>query len=129
MKSIFDIIYNITTAKKPDQLEERSNFNGFIIQRWLSMHSPESCYILNETYNSNWRGMNDLQMAYDYLILTFPRIGNSKLTYIKKPPSSKNPDVTSLAKKLQISEREASEMIKLDNSLLKKEKTVEVFVK
>jgi len=51
--TIFDIITNITTLKKKTDIsvEEEREYQFFLINRWLSMHSGEVATIVNETSN------------------------------------------------------------------------------
>jgi 2-succinyl-5-enolpyruvyl-6-hydroxy-3-cyclohexene-1-carboxylate synthase len=129
MKTTFEHISNIINKKESYLLTEGEEFVPYMIQRWISMISPEMAYVVNETSNSISPAMQSKQMWHDYFLTVIPKIGYKKIEYIKKPKSAPSKDVSELARKLEISFREAQEIIELDASLLKKEKTVEVLKK
>lgn len=129
MKTTFEHIANIINTKEQITLNTADEFIPYMTQRWISMISPEIAYVLNETTNVSWGAMQDKQMWYDYFLTVVPKLGYKKLSYIKKTKSPPSADVTELARRLEISCREAKELIEFDKSLIKREKTVEVLKK
>ena len=54
MNNIFTFINDIIFGKKGDvieNVEDEDQFNGYIINRWVSMYSPDNAKIINETTN------------------------------------------------------------------------------
>jgi hypothetical protein len=129
MKTQFEHIYNIINKKDDCQLVVGEDFVPYMVQRWISMISPEMAFVMNETSNAISPAMQDKQMWLDYFLTVVPKIGYKKISYLKKPKSAPNQDVSDLASLLQISCREAKEMIELDPKLKKQPKTVEVLKK
>lgn len=106
---LFDYLKNILYSKKPELLEEENDFVPFLVQRWLSMHSPEVTYILNETTNRYWMALADKQDWYNAFMASLPRAKFRKINYIKKAKSENSKDddtVKLIAKNMEISERE-----------------------
>lgn len=106
---LFDYLKNILYQKNPEILEEDNDFVPFLIQRWLTMHSPEMALIVNETTNRYWASFNTKQDWYNAFITMLPRVKFRKLNYIKKSKdkNEKSDDVISaIARNLEISERE-----------------------
>jgi hypothetical protein len=106
---LFDYLKNILYSKQPELLEEENDFVPFLIQRWLSMHSPEVTYILNETTNRYWMALADKQDWYNAFMTSLPRVKFRKLNYIKKAKAENSKDddtVKLIAKNMEISERE-----------------------
>lgn len=127
MKTIFDYIGNITNSKKLEELDASSSFSAFMLQRWLSMISPEICYFLNEKLNG--LRITDKQVMYDYMVLVFPKIGNKKIKYLKKSSTVDDSDIEAAAKRLQISKREFLEYKKIYPEFEYKTKSIDVFKK
>lgn len=127
MKTIFDYIGNITNGKKLEELDASSSFSPFMLQRWLSMISPEICYFLNEKLNG--LHITDKQVIYDYMVLMFPKIGNKKIKYLKKSSAVDDSDIEESAKRLQISKREFLEYKKIYPEFEYKTKSIDVFKK
>lgn len=106
---LFDYLSNILYDKQKELLEEDNEFVPFLIQRWLSMHSGEVAYILNETTNRYWGAMGDKQDWYNMFITQLPKVKFKKLQYIKKPKETNNKDedtIKRLAENMELSQRE-----------------------
>lgn len=86
MSTIFDYLKDIITTKKPRifSIEEEKEFVPFLIQRWISMKSPEYAFILNETINRYWSILEQNQDWYDMLIHVIPQSKSNRVYYIKK---------------------------------------------
>lgn len=129
MKTTFEHISNIINKKEDYLIKDGDEFSPYMIQRWISMISPEMAYVVNELTNSISPAMQDKQMWHDYFLTVIPKIGYKKISYIKKPKSTPPKDVVDLARRLEISCREAQELINLDASILISDKSVEVLKK
>jgi hypothetical protein len=128
---LFDYLNNILYDKEKELLEENNEFVPFLIQRWLSMHSPEVAYILNETTNRYWAAMGDKQDWYNMLMTQLPRVKFKKLQYIKKPKETNNKDdelIKRLADNMEISQREVRLLLEKE-SVDKKMFNVDIYKK
>ena len=106
---LFDYLKNILYEKHPELLDADNDFVPFLIQRWLSMHSPEIAYVLNETTNKYWMSSADKQEWYDMFLAQLPKVRFKKLNYIKKPKEEvdKNAEfIKRIADNMEISQRE-----------------------
>lgn len=127
MKTIFEFLNNITYDKEKIELRDGDDFSPYMIQRWLSMVSPEVAFILNETFNTYHKGLPDKQAWNDALIAIIPRMNKGRIKYLKKDKKNHSEDVKDLARRLEISQREAKQMVEISSDINKKEKTVEVY--
>jgi hypothetical protein len=128
---LFDYLNNILYDKEKELLEENNEFVPFLIQRWLSMHSPEVAYIVNETTNRYWAAMGDKQDWYNMLMTQLPRVKFKKLQYIKKPKETNNKDddlIKRLADNMEISQREVRLLLE-KQSIDKKMFNVDIYKK
>jgi hypothetical protein len=128
---LFDYLNNILYDKEKELLEENNEFVPFLIQRWLSMHSPEVAYILNETTNRYWAALGDKQDWYNMLMTQLPRVKFKKLQYIKKPKETNSKDdelVKRLADNMEISQREVRLLLEKE-SVDKKMFNVDIYKK
>ena len=126
----FDYLNNVLYEKEFELLKNgQSEFVPFMIQRWASMVSPEMAYVVNETSNTYFSSMEDKQMWYDFFVGMYPKVPKTRISYMKKNKVKPSEDVKKLAQRLEISFREAEELVEIDQELNKKEKTVEVFKK
>ncbi len=110
-------------------MQENEDFSPYMIQRWISMYSPEIAYFCNETFNSHYSAFMDKQMWHDGMMTLLPKIKSKQVKYFKKDKKKPSEDVLNLATRLEISHREAKEFLELNKEWGKKEKTVEVFKK
>ena len=119
--TIFDAIRDIAFQKSHHTLQAGHQVNAFLLQRWLSMYSPQVAWLVNETGNMQWQSMTDPQEWYDYYFTLVPRMHFKRIKYIKKAPKEKSKhhnEIALLAEYMQISQREATAYIKQDPSLL-----------
>ena len=113
--TIFTYLDNILYKKGNKvfkNVDTENTYNHFMMCRWLSMHSPEVAQLVNETANWLYPIMEDRQFSYKFLTNIIPRQQFTRLHYIKKV---KNDDkstckemITTLAKSLELSEREVT---------------------
>lgn len=137
MKSIFEHIDNIINLKIPYTIIEGEEFSPYILQRWISMISPEICNFINETSNSQYSVISDKQKFHDYLLSVIPKIGRKKIQYIKKEKQNsleqnKEDIIKEYAKRLEISYRELKSILELDPNFLSNRfnnKQIEIYKK
>jgi phenolic acid decarboxylase len=64
--------------------DDESQFNSFMLNRWLSFYSKDlACYI-NSTANSQVHLINSKQDQYEYYYNMLPKCKFKKIEYIKK---------------------------------------------
>jgi hypothetical protein len=109
---IFDYINDILSYKKGDLLnnvDDESAFNGYMINRWLSMYSPNMAQIINDTTNRMYSIFETKKEYYNFLVSIIPVSRPKRIYYIKKnnkTKTEKDDEVTLIAKNLELSERE-----------------------
>lgn len=115
--SVFDFIQDILYKKKGDLLtnsDATSELVPFMINRWVSMHSPQNAILINETANTLWPAFQTKQEWYSFYLGVVPKSKFKKIEYIKKTEKQKKEkeegvnEIKMLAKNLQISEREVA---------------------
>jgi hypothetical protein len=129
MRTTFEHLENVLEIKTPYIMQENEDFSAWMIQRWISMYSPELTYFCNEMFNSHYSAFLDKQMWHDGMLSILPKVKFKRVKYFKKDKKKPSDDVLHLATRLEISHREAKEFLELDKEFGKKEKTVEVFKK
>lgn len=123
MKNVFQIVDDIVfKAPAPYKLGASDEFNPYMVQRWISMESPESCDMVNLLYNRRQTGFADNQMVHDYLRLVLPKRSRHKISYLKKEKitekSKNDAAITLAASVLEISKKEVMELVKLRPDML-----------
>ena len=125
--TIFTYLDNILYKKGNrvfKNVDTESTYNHFMMCRWLSMHSPNVAQLVNETANWLYPIMEDKQFSYKFLTNIVPRQQFRRFHYIKKvkndDKSSSKEMITTLAKSLELSEREVTNYVdQLDIDLSK----------
>lgn len=92
--TIFDILSSILFTKKPIELnlENEKEFNLFMVNRWISMHSPEKAALINSTTNKWWSLFDTKQQQFDFLMHLLNKSKYKKIDYIKKAVKQKKAD-------------------------------------
>ena len=109
--TIFDYLDSILNHKRRlDDIDyEENQYNNFMCNRWLSMHSDVVAEVINDTTNKYWSQLTASIDHYDFLRNLLPKYSKRKINYIKKSKEEKS-DVedhsTTTAKRLEISARE-----------------------
>ncbi len=116
MKTIFDLLDDISYNKPDYKLEASDDFNKFMICRWLSMVSPQYSYIINEIYNVKHKAFTSDQMLFDTLKVLLPKVRIGRIQFLKKGAAankkSKNEDIVSiLADSWELSKNEVKQII------------------
>ena len=114
MTTIFAILKDIVQTKSGACLEDsdfRTNCSPYLLQRWLSMESPNTACLVNETTNKIWSGLaDDRELWYKFYLAFITKKNYTKIPYIKKAEKivneERDKEVERLAKKNRISKRE-----------------------
>lgn len=113
--SIFDNINNIIQHKK-DEIPDAETFNHFMLQRWLSFHSPEYAMIINKSSNILWNVIDTKEKWNSLFIGVTPKSNSRGIKYIKKSAKEikkeKNKDtIKILSEVCELSEKEISNLM------------------
>ena len=125
--TIFNILDDIFRTKT-GELINNNEFDSalqspYMLQRWVSMHSTQAALLTSETTNKLCKGLSDdKEMWYKlYLILIDKNKSYKKIRYLKRDKKIVNEDrdklVSDLARRYEISKREAENMMKLQEEL------------
>lgn len=116
-------------TKSPDteNLDENSEFQPYLVQRWCSMYSPEITTLLNQTSNRHWSTLQGNAEWFNYLNGVIPKARFKRINYIKKKKDTENKTILKqtiqkVANNLEISSREVSCYIEQFNLQLPNEK-------
>jgi hypothetical protein len=127
---MFDFLNKILfKTKTPDtaNLDENSEFQPYLVQRWCSMYSPEVTVLLNQTSNVHWSTLQNNSEWFNYLHSVVPKTRFKRINYIKKKKDTESKSVQKqtiqkVANNLEISSREVSLYIEQFNLNLPNEK-------
>ena len=89
--NIFSILSSILTTKQRIELDTESEkeFNLYMVNRWLSMYSPDVATLVNSTTNQWWSIFESKQEQYDFLFNLLGKNKFKKINYIKKAAKTK----------------------------------------
>lgn len=110
--TIFNYINDILFTKKGDLLsnvDSESQYNPYMINRWISMYSPGTAQLINLTSNRLYSVFETKKDNYNFLINIIPRSKFRRINYIKKATKTKTTDdeaIEVLAKNVELSKRE-----------------------
>lgn len=122
MSTIFDFLNDILFSKKKEafkSVDDNKAFSPYLINRWISMYSPEMALVINDLgkYISLFDNKIDL---YNFFVAVIPKKSRKNISYIKKikdnvKAKKDEPDiVTLLSKKHEISKREIKEYLSIE---------------
>ena len=120
--TIFDCINDILFTKRGRLLtnvDDESNFNQYMINRWCSMYSPQLATIINSTVNWLYSTFETKQQYYRFVSTILPRVNNKRIHYIKKKKPDDQPEyqnIELLAKRLELSQREIKSYYEFQSS-------------
>lgn len=112
--NVFDFINNILFDKKeqPNETQdEESEFNGYMVNRWISMYSPSMSIIVNNSTNWLYSIFQTKQEYYKFLLKIIPQVRRRYIRYIKKVKiddhdrEEVDANITLLATNLELSKR------------------------
>ena len=111
--TIFDYLNDILFTKRGNSLQnvdEESGFNMYMLNRWISMYSPNLAIVINSTTNWMHGVFETKQQYYQFVSKVLPKVNRKRIHYIKKTkkePTEQQEDNNKLmAKRLELSERE-----------------------
>lgn len=110
--TIFDQLNDLLFSKKKkcmDNIVDQGEYSPFMINRWISMYSPEYCCLINNTVNWMHPVLDTKVDHYKFLHAVLPRAKWKRINYIKKKkPETKETeqDLSAVASTLELSERE-----------------------
>ena len=115
-------LFQTKSGKLVDAPDFRTNFSPFLIQRWVSMDSKDNAYLVNETTNKLWSGLeDDRELWYKLYMTLISKKVYKKIAYIKKAEKTVNEKRTKLvellAKRNNISQREVEQNLDILNSM------------
>ena len=117
MSTIFDFLNTIIFDKNNEITIEENDFNLYMVNRWLSMYSPDMANVINETSNKYGQTLAIKEDQFKFLLNMLPKQRKKHIAYIKKIKESKSTkeeaiDITALiAKKMEISKREVEDYL------------------
>lgn len=112
--NIFNYISNILFTKKDRYLktiDQQSDYQPFLINRWCSMLNKQTCHLINTTSNTIYQVLDSKRDHYKFLHFILPRDKFRRINYIKKNKNSsenkeEDNNISKVAKNLQLSKRE-----------------------
>lgn len=115
--TIFDYIKDITVYKKGNLVLEE--YIPFLINRWLSFISPQSCMGVNESVNM--LGNLDRNTHYKLLVKLFPKSKSVPfIKYVKKikeEATKETNNISLIAQNMEMSKREINQLLELKQQL------------
>lgn len=112
MNTIFDYINDILYHKKGtliSNIEHEAEYNPYMVNRWLSMYSPQVATVINFTSNRLYSIFETKAEAYKFLVNVVPDSSPRRIKYIKKNKADKKDEdelIETLASNLELSKRE-----------------------
>lgn len=118
--SIYDVINSILFKRPIDRSAVEEMHGTFMFNRWFSFYDPSVIPLANEL-NRVAHQFQDKQVSYSFLNTVVPKLKYKRIPYIKKgaKPRKKKADeerekkIEMLAKRWEISQREAKEYVDL----------------
>jgi len=111
--TIFDLIGGILFTKKKNLIntcDEESQFSPYLVNRWLSMYSPETAKTSNVI--NKYIGIFDNKLdLYNFFVAIFPRVRSKRIQYFKKNKKEEveeDKTIALLANRHELSIREIS---------------------
>lgn len=115
---IFDQLNDLLFTKERkcmDNVDHESDYSPYMINRWISMYSPELAHVINNTVNWTYQVFETKSEHYNFLHTVIPRVNRKRINYIKKTKRDKESkpehDVSMLAKSMELSQREIQTML------------------
>lgn len=117
--TIFDHLNSILYSKKDIQLncDDESQFNSFMVNKWISFYSPELNTFINNTANKHISLFQSKQEQFNYYFYLLPRLKFKKINYIKKASTDKEEDAIITPEFM--SQREYKENVELIKAISK----------
>ena len=91
--TLFDVLSDVLFFKRGDQfqtIENEAEVSPYMLNRWISMHSPENAKLVNATNNKYWNVFQNKRDWYRFNLTLLPRNRFSKIEYVKKAAAAKD---------------------------------------
>lgn len=116
MSGIFEYIDSVLYKDKTLTIDDRnSEFSGYMLNRWLSMYSPEIAHVVNESSNRLFSSITTKQEQYEFLYNLLPKCKRKRIEYIKKVKEEDREfgetNVDAVAYNLELSKKEVIAML------------------
>lgn len=117
MRTIFDFINDILYHKRGkllDNIEYEGQYNSYMVNRWISMYSPQHATLINLTSNRLYPILSTKESSYKFLLSIVPKSKPRRINYIKKNKSKKDNQIDNidmLAANLELSKREVTQYL------------------
>lgn len=117
---LFDVLGDVMFFKKGDVLQSVENegeISPYMLNRWMSMYSPETATLVNQVNNKYWKVLENKRDWYRFNLMLLPRNRYKKIEYIKKEKKEKTPKsdddqiIEILARNLELSVREVKSYV------------------
>ncbi len=119
-KTIFDYINAVLYSKDKSvyySVDDDAIFSSFMLNRWLSMYSPEVAITVNETTNKYQQVFQNKKQLFDFYVTIYPKLKSKKIPYIKKSKEDKTKEdldkIRLIASSKELSQREVMQMMDL----------------
>lgn len=90
--TIFDYINAVLHSKDNtvfSNVDDESTFSAYMINRWISMYSPEMANLVNQTTNKYTNIFNTKQDQFNFFVSVYPRLRQKRIPYVKKAKTEK----------------------------------------
>ena len=95
-------------------IDDENSYIPYMINRWVSMYSPDHAMIINSTVNWMGQALETKLDHYNFLHSILPKSKWKRINYIKKVKEDKDEEdnkVQLLASTLELSEREVKYLL------------------
>ena len=118
MNTIFDFIEATIFTKNSELLQstdDEKEFSPFMVNRWVSMYSPEMANVVNETTNRYSTIFENKKELLNFYVSVLPKVKFKRIAYIKKntKDSKDIENIELMAKTQQTSQRDIKHKIEL----------------
>lgn len=118
--TIFDYLNSLLYTKKNIEMncDEESQFNLFMVNRWVSFYSKDMNGYVNEFCNKQFTCFETKQEQFDLYLNVLPKLKFKKIEYIKKVKKEATEKEPPIIPEF-LSQREYNYYVELKNSLSK----------
>jgi hypothetical protein len=118
MNTIFDFIEATIFTKNSELLQstdDEKEFSPFMVNRWVSMYSPEMANVVNETTNRYSTVFENKREVFNFYVSVLPKVKFKRIAYIKKNTKDDKDieNIELMAKSQQTSQRDIKHKIEL----------------
>ena len=115
--TIFDHLNDLLFTKEHNlsNVDDEQEYNQYMVNRWISMYSPNMATFINNTTNWLYPIMEEKSFHYNFLHKIAPQVKRKHIPYIKKSTEKQEEidNIELIAQKLELSKREIKYL--LDN--------------